>query len=222
MDCRTPGFPVHHQVTELAQTHVHWVCDAIQLSHPLSTPSPLAFSLAQLQGLFQGASSSHQVAKVLELQFQHQSFQWTPRTASTLFKDLSILKVDDALSEEVTISQSEWSLVRVTLYFRMNEVGLESPPMGAGIHVLTHPPSSIPLTHTHPLLGHSGPWKLPSRAPSSFLVLKAQAKSKGFSIHKGHNSPFIQCVHFVGTFSYKTACDYNLQMITTTKQEWAQ
>ena len=80
MDCSTPGPPVHHQLPELAQTHVHWVGDAIQPSHPLSFPSPPAFSLSQHQGLFQRVSSSHQVAKVLEFQLQHQSFQWTPRT----------------------------------------------------------------------------------------------------------------------------------------------
>ena len=71
MDCRTPGFPVHHQLPELAQTHVHWVDDAIQPSHPLSSPSP-AFSLFQHQGLFQWVSFSHQGAKVLKLQLQHQ------------------------------------------------------------------------------------------------------------------------------------------------------
>ena len=75
MDCSTPGFPVHHQLLELAQTHVHRVCDAIQLSHPLLSPSPPAFNLSQHQGLFQGVSSSHQVANVLEFQLQHQSFQ---------------------------------------------------------------------------------------------------------------------------------------------------
>ena len=80
MDCSTSGFPVHHQLLELAHTHVHWVGDAIQPSHPLSSPSPPAFSLSQHQGLFQGVSSSHQVAKVLELQLQHQSFQWIFRT----------------------------------------------------------------------------------------------------------------------------------------------
>ena len=80
MDCSTPGFPVHHQFPELAQIHVHWVSDANQPSHPLSSPSPPAFNLSQHQGLFQWVSSSHQVAKVLELQLQHQSFQWTPRT----------------------------------------------------------------------------------------------------------------------------------------------
>ena len=75
MDSSTPGLPVHHQLPELAQTHVHRVGDAIQPSHPLSSPSPPAFNLSQHQGLFQGVSSSQQVAKVLESQLQHQSFQ---------------------------------------------------------------------------------------------------------------------------------------------------
>ena len=80
MDCSTPGFPVLHHLLELAQTHVDWVSDAIQPSRPLSSPSPPAFSLSQHQALFQWVSSSHQVAKVLELQLQHQSFQWIFRT----------------------------------------------------------------------------------------------------------------------------------------------
>ena len=75
MDCSTPAFPVHHHLLELTQTHVHQVIDAIQPSHPLSSPSPPAFNLSQHQGLFKGVSSSHQVAKVLEFQLQHQSFQ---------------------------------------------------------------------------------------------------------------------------------------------------
>ena len=79
MNCSMPGLPVHHQHPELAQTHVHRVCDAIQSSHPLSSPSP-AFNLAQHQGLFQWVSSSHQVAKGLEFHLQHQSFQWIFRT----------------------------------------------------------------------------------------------------------------------------------------------
>ena len=78
MDCSPPGFSVHHRLPELAQTHVHRVGDAIQASHPLSSPSPPAFSLPQHQVLFQRGSSSCQVAKVLEL--QHQSFQWIFRT----------------------------------------------------------------------------------------------------------------------------------------------
>ena len=70
MDCSTPGFPVHHQLLELAQTHIHRVRDAIQPSYPLSSPSPSTFNLSQHHGLFQGVSSSHKVAKVLELQLQ--------------------------------------------------------------------------------------------------------------------------------------------------------
>ena len=78
MDC-TPGLPVHHQLLESTQTHVHLANDAIQPSHPLLSSSP-APNPSQHQGLFKWVSSSHQVAKVLELQLQHQSFQWTPRT----------------------------------------------------------------------------------------------------------------------------------------------
>ena len=79
-DCSTPGFPGLHHLPELAQTHIHWVGDAMQPSHPLSPPSPPIINLSQHQGLFQWVSSSHQVDKVLELQLQHQSFQWTFRT----------------------------------------------------------------------------------------------------------------------------------------------
>ena len=68
MDCSTPGLPVHHQLLEFTQTHVYWVGDAIQPSHPLSSPSPPPFNLSQHQGLFKWVSSSHQVAKVLEFQ----------------------------------------------------------------------------------------------------------------------------------------------------------
>ena len=79
MDCSTPGFRVHHQLPELAQTHVHRVGYAIKPSHPPSSISP-TFNLSHHQGLFQWVSSSHQVAKVLEFQIQHQSFQWTLRS----------------------------------------------------------------------------------------------------------------------------------------------
>ena len=80
MDCSTPGFHVHHQLLETTQTHVHDVGDAIQPPHPLSSPSPPALNLSQHQGLCQRVGSSHQVAKVLEFQLQHQCFQWIFRT----------------------------------------------------------------------------------------------------------------------------------------------
>ena len=75
MDHGTPGLPVHHQLPEFTQTHVHRVGDVIQPSHPLLFPSPPAFNLSQHQGLFQGVSSLHQVAKVLEFQLQQKSLQ---------------------------------------------------------------------------------------------------------------------------------------------------
>ena len=80
MNRSTPSLPVHHQLPESTQTHIHWVSDAIQPSHPLLSPSPPALKFSQHQGLFKWVSSSHQVAKVLEFQFQHQSFQWIFRT----------------------------------------------------------------------------------------------------------------------------------------------
>ena len=80
MNHSTPGLPVHHQLPEFTQTQVHRVSDAIQPSHPLSSLSPLAPNPSQHQGLFQWANSLHEVAKVLEFQLYHQSFQWTPKT----------------------------------------------------------------------------------------------------------------------------------------------
>ena len=79
MYCSIPGFPVLHCLPDFAQPHAHWVKDAIQSAHPLSSPSPPALNLSQHQGLFQWVGSSHQVAKVLELQLQHQSLWWISR-----------------------------------------------------------------------------------------------------------------------------------------------
>ena len=80
MNRSTPGLPVHHQLPEFTQTHVRWFGDAVQPSHPLLFPSAPTFNLSQHQGLFKWVNSSHQVAKVLEFQLQHQYFQWTPKT----------------------------------------------------------------------------------------------------------------------------------------------
>ena len=80
MNHSTPGLPVHRQLPELTQTHAHRVSDASQPAHPLLSPSPPAPNPSQHQGLFQWVNSSHEVAKVLEFQLQHQSFQWTSRT----------------------------------------------------------------------------------------------------------------------------------------------
>ena len=103
MDCSTPGLPVHHQLLEFTQPHVHWVSGAIQLSHPLSSPSPPSFNLSQHQGLFQWVSSSHQVAKVLEIQLQHQSFQWIFRS--------------DFLSDGLVGSSTLYYVCTISAYF---------------------------------------------------------------------------------------------------------
>ena len=79
MDGSTPGLPVHHQLPELSQAHLHRVSDAFQPPHPLSSPYPTSFNLSPHQGLFKWVSSLHQVAKVLEFQIQRLSFQWTFR-----------------------------------------------------------------------------------------------------------------------------------------------
>ena len=76
MDCCMPGFSVLHYFLEFAQTHVHWIDDPVQPSHPLSSPSPPALSFSQHQGFFEWVGSLYQVAKVSDLQLQHHSFQW--------------------------------------------------------------------------------------------------------------------------------------------------
>ena len=79
MNCRTPGLPVHHQLPEFTQIHIHRVSDAIQASHPLLSPSPPAPNPSQHQSLFQSVNPSHVVAKVLEFQLQHHTLQRNPR-----------------------------------------------------------------------------------------------------------------------------------------------
>ena len=107
----TSGLPVHHQLPELIQTHVHWVRDAIQPSHPLSSPSPPAPNPSQHQGLLQWVSSSHHVAKVLEFQLQHQSFQRTPRTDSFRMDWLDILAVQGTLKSLLQHHSSKASIL---------------------------------------------------------------------------------------------------------------
>ena len=130
MDCSTPGFPVHYQLLEPTQTHVHRVGDAIQPSHPLSPTSSPAFSLTQHQGLFHWVSSLHQVARVLEFQLQHQSFQWIFRT-DFLYDGLvgSPCSPRDALTSRLLHHSSKTSiLLRSELFF----VQLSHPYMTTG------------------------------------------------------------------------------------------
>ena len=107
MDCSILGLPVHHQFPEFTRTYVHWVRDAIQASRSLSSPSPLA-NLSQHQGLFQWLSSSHQVAKVLEFQFQHQSFQLIFKLISVRLDWLDLLAVQGTLKILQHHSSKAW------------------------------------------------------------------------------------------------------------------
>ena len=117
MDCSTPGLPVHHQLPEFTQTHLHWVGDAIQLSHPVLSPSLPAFKLSQNQGLFKWVSSSHQVAKVLEFQLQHLSLQWTLRTHLFRMDWLDLPSVQRTLKSLLQHHSSKASVFWCSAYF---------------------------------------------------------------------------------------------------------
>ena len=114
MNCSMPGLPVHHQLPEFTQTHVHWVGDAIQPSHPLSSPSPPAPNPSQHQGLFQWVNSSHEVAKVLEFQLQHHSCQRTPGLISFRMDWLDLLAVQGTLKNLLQYHSSKASILEVT------------------------------------------------------------------------------------------------------------
>ena len=116
MDCSMPGFLVHHKLPEPAETRVYQVGDAIQPSHPQSSPSPPVFSLSQHQGLFQWVSSSHQVAKLLELQLQHQSFQWIFRISFRM-DWFDLLAVQGTLKSLLQHHSSKASILRRSAFF---------------------------------------------------------------------------------------------------------
>ena len=116
MDCSTPGLPVHHQLPEFTQTHVLWVGDAIQSSYPLLSPSP-AFNLSQHQGLFHWVSSSHHLAKVLEFQLQHQSFQWIFRTDFLWMDWLDFLAVQGIIKSLLQHHSSKASILLPSAFF---------------------------------------------------------------------------------------------------------
>ena len=109
MNCSMPGFPVLHYLLEFAQTHVHCVSNAIQPSHALLAPSPPALNLSQHQDLFQWVGSAHQVAKVLEFQFHHQSFQWIFR--------VDFLAVQGALKSLIQHYNSKASVLQCLAFF---------------------------------------------------------------------------------------------------------
>ena len=130
MNCSTPGLPVHHQLLEFTQTHVHWVGDAIQPSYPLLSPSLPALNLSQPQGLFKWVSSSHQVAKVLEFQLQHQfPSNEHPGLISFRMDWLVLLAVQGTLKSFLQYRSSKASILRRSAFFI---VQLSHPYMTTG------------------------------------------------------------------------------------------
>ena len=119
MNCSTLGLPVHHQLREFTQTHVLRVSDAIQPSYPLSSPSPSGPNPSQHQGLFQWINSSHEVAKVLEFQLQHQSFQRTRGLISFRMDWLDLLAVQGTLKSLLQHHSSKASILRCSAFFRV-------------------------------------------------------------------------------------------------------
>ena len=129
MNCSTPGLPVHHKHLEFTQTHVHRVSDAIQPSHPLSSPSPPAPNSSQHQSLFQCVNSSHEVAKVLEFQLQHHSFQRNPGLISFRMDWLDVLAVQGTLKSLLQYHSSKASILQCSAFFI---VQLSHPYMTTG------------------------------------------------------------------------------------------
>ena len=129
VDCNTPGFPVHHQLLELAQTHIHKVGDAIQPSHPLSSPSPLAFNLSKHQGLFKWVSSSHQVAKVWGFSFSISPSNEYSGLISFRMDWLDLLAVQGTLKSLLQHHSSNASILRHSVFFT---VQLSHPYMTTG------------------------------------------------------------------------------------------
>ena len=121
MNRSTPGLPVHHQLPKFTQTHVHRVGDAIQPSHLLSSLSPPTFNLSQHQGLFQSISSSHQVAKVLEFQPQHQSSNAYSGLISFKINWLDLRVVQETLKSLLQHHSSKASILQCSAFFRRKQ-----------------------------------------------------------------------------------------------------
>ena len=129
MNCSTPGFPVLHCLPEFAQILVYWVDDAIQPSHPLLPPSPIALNLSQNQGFFQWVSSLHQVAKILELQLQHQSFNEYSGLISFMIDWFDLLTVQETLKTLLQHHSSKASIIGRSAFFM---VQLSHPYIATG------------------------------------------------------------------------------------------
>ena len=132
MDCSMPGFPVSHQLPELAQTHVHWVCDAIQPSRPLLSPSPPAFNLSQHQGLFKWVSSSHQWPKYWSFSFSISPSNEYSGQISFRMNWWDLLAVQGTLRSLLQYHSSKASILQCSAFFI---VQLSHPLMTTGKNI---------------------------------------------------------------------------------------
>ena len=117
MNCSMPGLPVHHQLPEFTQTHVHWVGDAIQLSHPRLSPSPPAFNLSEHQGLFKWVSSSQQVAKNWSFRFSISPSNEHPGLIYFRMDWLDLLAVQGSLKSLLQHHSSKASILLCSAFF---------------------------------------------------------------------------------------------------------
>ena len=129
MDCSTPGLPVHHQLLEFTQTHVHWAGDAIQPPHPLSSPSPPAFNLSQHQGLFQWVSTSQEELQYWSFSFSISLSNEHPGLISPRMDWLDLLAVQGTLKSLLQHHSSKASILRCSAFFM---VQLSHPYMTTG------------------------------------------------------------------------------------------
>ena len=168
MNRSTPGLPVHHQLLEFTQTHVHWVGDAIQPSHPLLSPSPPAFNLSHYQGLFKWVSSSHQVAKILEFQLHISPSNEHPGLISFRMDWLNLLAVQGTLKSLLQHHSSKASILLCSAFFI---VQLSHPYMTTG--------KTIAITYIHFFFNmrKSWDWKVQS------LLLGTEALSSRAITH---------------------------------------
>ena len=174
-DCSAIGFPVHHQLPELAQAHVHPVSDTIQSSHPLSSPSPPALNLSQHQGLFQWVSSSHQVAR------KHWNFTFSISPSnehqagliSFRMDWLDLLAVQETLKSLLQHHSSKASILQCSAFFI---VQLSHPYMTTGKTIaLTGWNFVFPTKELNPDLPHCRWIFLPSEPPEKDLLCSTKA-----------------------------------------------
>ena len=120
MDCSTPGLPVHYQLLELTQTHVHQVSEAIQPSHPLWSPSPPTFLLSQHQGFFKRVRSSHRVAKLLEFSFNISPSNEDSGLISFRMDCLDLFAIQGTLKSLLQHNSSKASVLWCSAFFKSN------------------------------------------------------------------------------------------------------